>query len=561
MIKTLGDLLKKFNIESEMPISHIPIWLFTKEQYCDLIAIVCLYAEGLILSNEVQQLPEEPLDEESINAFYEAVKDKVFRVFFSENKVDYNNEGSFTITNIPRPKIKTGQMICYLKDNPVFNILRECLDCSYKGIISLNELKKFILKYPITLSHLYNRAEITVPKILSPALQLLLKQDLHLIEGLTPEQWPTLMFYAALFIFRHAEISNPLLELIASGREVPSSLKTLYSDDIHPLKVLKDAYVRYIQIFDLNEGAKTTPFGTFASSLADEFSLKSFNPHPLLLALNCFEQCPPLKELLVNIYTRLVPVRVFCPNIVLNKSPNRFILSEIIGTLSDAQPIVVHYQDFKILEKLINNANTVKSASVLPEILKPDELSGLRRNISFFENVTQTLHQLKSYIKNEHHLENNELNRLLSSGINELPAIYTIDYEKMKRFVIKYGINSKSRCSPTTQALKELFLVISDKKETLEMVIHELQASGHFIDLNMDFQSLNFQLRLLEESITKLGNILQCVSQRPGEEEFNLRIEWLDIQMTVYTRFKKTLLETIESREEEQMRSGFNYHN
>lgn len=219
------------------------------------------------------------------------------------------------------------------------NYAPEILNYFYKVLTALSR------KYPVTLKMQLLSLGIKIPKNLEPDLILLLNKDLRTVPGLTEEQWPELLYYAAFFVFNLAKTEPSMLRFTYSANELPTRL------NLHAQR-----NTRYLNIYEhsLKEEAFNASFATHmkAGLVSDGLDL-----HPRLLSFICLKNCPSLKNLFLNTWKEQGKNKAISNTIAFISSTNPFLLGRVFIDKSTKKIITINNHDCLLLLQLQTIAN------------------------------------------------------------------------------------------------------------------------------------------------------------------------------------------------------------
>ncbi len=644
MSNTIASLLKELHIYHEIdpdsPLLHLPLSLFKKEEYADLITITLLDGDGWIKPNKVPK-PQAVLGEislEHVRQFYNAVKFRVSTALDNSIMDNFILGSEVDPLSVSRsPWVNPTQVTNFLGNNPTFKLLMSCLQCPeelifflkwyeetispsdkdicsnhlrnlqsneswkksvdnlvatltqlellqphpypqrmiYEFLIKINHqlenldknnLSPEILnyyrevlvllasKFPTTLESLCISVGILIPPTnIEGDLALLLRYDLAKVPGLTPEQWPQLLYYAALLLFQHTAIHPSLMSFTHSGKKLPEALAGVAEQHARHFEAFLQSPAQCKKAVDLD----------FSEIISEELKEKSLNVHPMLLTLLGFEQCDAFRNLMGTALGNNNESILTCRTIALKPSANRFLLGEALsrGKTKISTPLPISNHDLPLIEQLIELARKRKETTppISPSIIDVSTKESPQQQKTPISNIHPffiPLPPLKIPMMDEHESQFNVISsqikdpilrtNLSISTMCEFSYIHVINYQAILSFILDFEINSTNKSNPSLEKLQEFFNVINDSS-SLDLIFEELIHSKLFINLEHDIDSLNIQVKKLGKSIDKLDAILSDFTEPPKEEDLNLRYRWLNIQKEFCIRFKELVEQKIES--------------
>jgi hypothetical protein len=416
-------------------------------------------------------------------------------------------------------------------------------------------------QYPPTLESLFTSLGLPLPPKLDVNLRLLLQQDLRKIPGLTEKDWPELVYYCSLFVFGHASADAQLMSFTYSGKDLPASLKLLSDKQAHHFKPFVAKPEQCLPAVNRD----------YQVDLAAELNSAKLNMHPRLVALFCFENCNPLRNLFINLWKEQEIRVTETRTVALKPSSNQFVLGNVFTTSKSPSPVVISNHDLHILMKLdtLTKAETSSLSEELPtESAKP---SSVRTDNSFFSplSLTSTLDfitQFSDFSSTTMDLSArrdrfNSLKRLIKDPLlrksisfksmtadtGDFMSAFELNFDAIHDFVRDFGINSPYLEAPNAQALSEFFQVVPNK-QALDMVINELGIYRTFIDLDK-VDTLGIQEDEIDTILDRLSDKLKLAPQNPSDNDQALNKKWLETQIYIYTRFKEQVVATLHQLE------------
>lgn len=399
-------------------------------------------------------------------------------------------------------------------------------------------LVKTLLKFPVTLETLFTSQGIKIPTptTLKPDIQLLLQQDLRAVPGLTETQWPSFLYYAALFIFEYAKTSHEMLRFTYSAKELPRKLHTLAEGNNQYLDV------------HVHSGPKEEYNAHYAFNLKAELVAHGITAHSRHLSLLCFENCPSLKDFFSNVWRRMGIQISTVPPIALLSSPNAFLFGHAFAKSETQKEIAINNHDCCLLQELQNIAKqretTLQFAEKPPQTPKK-EPSMMEQASSFFASlesrertIPKDKYQLQFDIMKAE-IEDPTLRETLHIGsiTTAYSLCYAVNYWAIGRFISLYGVNATI---PTSlSSLQTLFAVIHNVKAA-ELMIEQFRVNQILIN-STDTSSFTKQITSFDDTLGKIDTQITLLSKTKVNEETSLRLQWLRLQNAVYLSLKMTL--------------------
>lgn len=271
---------------------------------------------------------------------------------------------------------------------------------------------------------------------LQPKMKELLKSNLNQIPGLTPEDWPKLVYYTLLFVLNKAKTIQELSLYSYAGKELPKQLEELATKEATYLKPFIEKVSECTIVFN----------NVYLASLTIDLNreLPSIDSH--LLTILCFENCPHLRTL----FHRLWGMEDKKTS-ALYPSSNSFLLGFIFSPNNDGKPAPISNEDLNRIYELIKLTKIIKGKSstadteIQFELLKSSIQKQKLYEAVNIEYLTKLAPHFFAHPKINHHAIYNFLvNQFLKSkdwNINSLnyykDFFKLIDHEKTKEIIIR----------------------------------------------------------------------------------------------------------------------------
>ena len=399
-------------------------------------------------------------------------------------------------------------------------------------------LTRLSRKYPTTLESLLISMDFDFPEKVNADLIRLLRIDLRTIPGLTEEQWPQLAFYVTLFLHGLAKADPKLMYFSYAGEAMPAALSQVAERYTTAMKKC------------IEKPERCTPELTlsFEDGLPADLAQKGLQMHPRLLALMCFENCPALRNLLLEVWIQRDVEVPLGKTKALIPSPNRFLLGLIHSVGPAGEPIGISNHDLRILVKLhelfkqkdfpktdkvslvrqrssvLNSDNTFFSpSSLLDEPLLTGPKSALAQFKSLQKSIKDPL--LREATTHAHIAAHSE--RFLK---------YTmLNYDALIEFFATYEVNAKQRKPVDFRELEDFLAAVPDVN-ALDMLVKEMSRNKAFLDLSSS-KTLIEQRKTFIHTIRSLKDTIKAREKDPSDEKQALRKKWFETQLYIYDQF------------------------
>lgn len=427
-------------------------------------------------------------------------------------------------------------------------------------------LTELAQRYPVTLKDLFHDVGVKIPEHLSADLTSLLSLDLRQVSGLTEDQWPELMYYGMLFMYGYAKASpssgfytysDSFYNCLDSTP--PSTLQSIAQNHSGNLK-------KHLQHHGLEQNMQVYD-ESLADDLRDELILHFLNQHPGVLALICFENCPPLRNLFIGIWEKagLLDAKNTKTHALIPDS-NKFLLGKILA--HNNKPIAISNHDLSLIEQMMRLGEkwTALQQSrtfpyIAPEVKVPvvsqkqlQAFARLRaergipsRPPRFFSPSAEIILRTNSP-EAQYQTEFENLKKQISDpALSDSLSLYTmerysilneINFNAIAEFVLEFGVDSQNSNPPSCQDLIELFKVVHSG-DILDSVVDYLVLSKQFIDLDGS-EPICDQITHLEQNMRMLAKEQELAS-RNQTDEGNIRSRWIETQLGTCLRFKEKL--------------------
>jgi hypothetical protein len=390
------------------------------------------------------------------------------------------------------------------------------------ALFFISVLNQYITNFPTPIRTILEGLGVSIPTDISPELAFILQENMDEVPGLKDGDWPKFIYCILLFLHQCAKESPSLSVYTYAGASLSFSFESCIQ---HHTQRLMDSL------------GSRNPFYTKDIITQLQLELKEFNlasVHPKLLALLCFDQCEPLKQIFIKAWKKLQIPLSNSPVLALLPSTNKFTIGETIYNHQNNKVIPISKEDIRLVKRL-------------KQLVLAYETKTSGNSKPFFAETIDSTHPpfrtkeefLQEFVAISKQIMDPKLKPFLSiETIGQLHFCYALNTSAIVEFICEYLKNPEFQY-PSTDDLADLYSAVKSAK-TLEGIIQAAANNKLYINLD-DKVTYNAQLTLIEEKIKQLSLLGTAPKANTIDSEATLRQWWVEVQLQTLMKFKEMI--------------------
>lgn len=501
---TVADLLKKINMIHQIPedslILAIPLSRFSETEYPEVVTYLWLYnAKWIIpLDNKTAHMDIADLSRNEVHQFYQEILTRAKKIFVAlkSQPTSKHTLPHWSMELVKHCKwLRPTQVTLYLQQFNLYKIL-------------FNNKRQNLLTYD-TLGDLLQKIPIEIQDSFSPDIQEVMKFRIKDLGIITKEDLLKLTCYLTLFISRRAYITPLLVHYSYNDLKIKKAVQHVIEQHIELMQALLNHETK---ILDTN----------FDIFLTQKLSKKNINLDPEVLGLISFESCPFLKKIYASIWSKsgINTARLSYHSIGLAPHSNPFLYGLILYLIWNDQHIPINSHDLHLIVKIDPLINQMELGN--NSFFQQDKIKNAKQNFEIYRSQIQ--------------------NSLLRESIN--PRTFRTYYfapltniNAVIRFLSKYGCPTNFGDYPPDDIL-EIFLDTWNRNPNL---MDDLVQTQYFV--TFDQHSLSLQREKAQNTLVAITKEIKIIKLSNLTVSNQLKIQWLDLQHTIWSYFDTRLLE------------------